>query len=412
MNTLPFLITWRYLLGARSEKNISIMVLICFLGIFIGALALALVASVMNGFEKVTHQKLQGIHAQIIMRSLTGEQLNSGKIQELLTAEFPEIENFSPSTYKQVIIQKPDSDEITNAVILKAINPLQETTVSNIGNKIVQSADNKKTLDNLLSNDSIIIGDKLAKSLEIEPGQKVNLLLLPEQQIKKRKITLDQHEVLVSGIFSTGIEEFDNGLILASFALASKLFPEAGVTQFNIHLKKDADEKTIIQKLKDRFHLDVFSWKELYPALVAALKLEKYAMFFILALITLVACMNIISLIFMQIIQKRPDIAIYQAMGMQNGTITSLFMLMGVGICACAAFTGLITAYGIGLLIERYPFIQLPDTYYVSHLPIKMEWSIFLFIFILIVIMSIIATWIPCRNIRTIHAANVLRFEG
>jgi len=412
MNTLPFLITWRYLLGTRSEKNISIMVLISFLGIFIGALALALVASIMNGFEKVTHQKLQGIHAQIIMRSMTGEQLNDAKIQEILTHEFPDIEHFSPSTYKQVIIQKPESDEITNAVIIKGINPAQEINTSSIGNKIVQSSHDQKKLNDLLSDDAIVIGDKLAKTLGIEPGQKVNLLYLPEQHVKKRKITLDQYEVVVSGIFSTGIEEFDSGLILASFPLLNKLFPESGVTQFNIQLKKDADEKTVVQKLKNRFGLDVFSWKDLYPALVAALKLEKYAMFFILALITLVACMNIISLIFMQIIQKRPDIAIYQAMGMRSNTIISLFMLMGVGICSFAAIAGLITAYGIGLLIERYPFIQLPDTYYVSHLPIKMEWPIFFIIFILIVLLSIIATWIPCRNIRAIHAANVLRFEG
>ena len=67
MNNLTLLITWRYILGARSDKNISIMMLICFLGIFIGAFALALVASIMNGFEKVTHRKLQGIHSQLIM---------------------------------------------------------------------------------------------------------------------------------------------------------------------------------------------------------------------------------------------------------------------------------------------------------------------------------------------------------
>ena len=275
MNTLPFLITWRYLLGTRSEKNISIMVLISFLGIFIGAVALALVASIMNGFEKVTHQKLQGIHAQIIMRSMTGEQLNDAKIQEILTHEFPDIEHFSPSTYKQVIIQKPESDEITNAVIIKGINPAQEINTSSIGNKIVQSSHDQKKLNDLLSDDAIVIGDKLAKTLGIEPGQKVNLLYLPEQHVKKRKITLDQYEVVVSGIFSTGIEEFDSGLILASFPLLNKLFPESGVTQFNIQLKKDADEKTVVQKLKNRFGLDVFSWKDLLSGTRCSTKIRK-----------------------------------------------------------------------------------------------------------------------------------------
>ena len=74
----------------------------------------------------------------------------------------------------------------------------------------------------------------------------------------------------------------------------------------------------VIQKLRHRLGLDVYSWKDLYPSLVASLKLEKYVSFFILALILLVASMNIISLLFMQITQKRPTIALLQAMGMST----------------------------------------------------------------------------------------------
>ena len=410
MNKLSLLITWRYLLGARTEKNISIMVLICFLGIFIGAFALALVASIMNGFEKATHQKLRSIHAQIIMRSL-GNELDADKISEVLKSEFPEIQSFSPSSYKQIIIQKPGSQEITNAVILKAIDPTMEEKTSSIGEKIIQGIGNTKSLTALVGDDRIVIGKKLAETLGLKVGDTIDLLYISDQ-IKNRKITLSKKDVQVSGIFSTGIEEFDSNLILGSFFLLNSLFDQSGVNQFNIQLKPNVSEKETIAKLKNRFGLDVFSWKELYPALVAALKLEKYAMFFILALITLVASMNIISLIFMQIIQKRPDIAIFQAMGMHNRDIIKLFMFMGVGLSAIAATAGLIAAYIFGLILEKYPFITLPDTYYVSHLPVQMEWYIFLLVFALIIGMSILATWIPARNIRSVDAAHVLRFEG
>ena len=196
-----------------------------------------------------------------------------------------------------------------------------------------------------MDNNYIIVGDKLAQEFNLAVNDPVDLLFIEAEHVKSRKITLAKQEAIISGFFSTGIEEFDAGLIYVSFSLLSKLFPDAGVTQFNIQLKPNVNEQEIIQKLKKRFNLDVFSWKDLYPALVAALKLEKYAMFFILALIALVASMNIISLIFMQIIQKRPDIAIYQAMGMHNKTIIRLFMGMGISLCIVAAIAGLILAF-------------------------------------------------------------------
>lgn len=407
---LSWLLAWRYLRGARSEKNISLMVIICFCGIFIGALALALVASIMNGFEKVTHQKLQGIHSQIIMRSY-GNELNAPAIESVLKT-FPQVQAYSPTTFKQVIIQNPGSDDITNAVLLKGIDPELEQNTSAISTKIKEYSRDNPTLPALIHGNHIAIGTKLAEQLHIQPGDQIDLLYVSQEKIKGRKITLDKQSALVSALFSTGIEEFDSGLVLASLDFVEQLFPGVGITQYNIQLIPGAHEPEAIAQLHNRFKLDVFSWKDLYPALVSALKLEKYAMFFILALIALVASMSIVSLIFMQIIQKRPDIAILQSMGMTTSAISMLFMIMGIGLAACAAGAGLLAAYGIGLLLERYPFISLPDTYYVSHLPIAMEWNIFFAIFLLVILMALIATWLPARAIKTMKPAQVLRFEG
>lgn len=407
---LSWLLAWRYLRGARSEKNISLMIIICFCGIFIGTLALALVASIMNGFEKVTHQKLQGIHSQIIMRSY-GNELNASAIESVLK-NFAPVQSYSPTTFKQVIIQNPGSDDITNAVLLKGIEPELEQNTSSISTKIKEYIGDNPTLPALIHDNQIAIGTKLAEQLHIQPGDQIDLLYISHDKIKGRKITLDKQSALVSAFFSTGIEEFDSGLILASQKFLHQLFPETGVTQYNIQLMPGAHEQETINQLRDRFKLEVFSWKDLYPALVSALKLEKYAMFFILALIALVASMSIVSLIFMQIIQKRPDIAILQSMGMATPAIIMLFMIMGIGLAALAAATGLLAAYVIGLFLEHYPFITLPDTYYVSHLPIAMEWNIFLAIFLLVILMALIATWLPARAIKTMRPAHVLRFEG
>ena len=386
------------------------MVIICFIGIFIGTCAFTLIASIMNGFEKITHKKLQGIHAQLIMRSPSNQPLDAKKIKKVLNDEFSQIEAFSASSFAQAILQKDDHNDLSNVVLIKAINPEEEMKVSTLEHTITASITNTKRLTDLVHTNAIIIGNKLAQTLQIKPGDSINILFVNPAHTTG-PITLDKKSALVAGIFSTGIEEFDLGFIFASVPLVTSMFPDLGVTQFTLQLKPNTNENHVISLLKKRFNLEVFSWKDLYPALVAALKLEKYSMSFILTLITLVASMSIISLLFMQITQKRSDIAIYQAMGMSKRTIKILFMAMGVVLCMLATLTGLIAAYGIGSILKRYPFISLPDTYYVSHLPIEQEGYIFVLVFIVVFIISLITTWIACRSISSIEIAKILRFE-
>jgi len=412
MNRITLMLAIRYLKGTRRQKNISTMVFICFLGIFIGSFALALIASVMNGFEKVTQEKMQNIHSQIIMHA-NGQTLNFKKMSEVLKKEFPQIKALSPNTTKQ-IISKEEEDEDYNIIMLKGVDPQNEYKVSKIGEKIIKSLTKDKTLPAILAEKKVLIGKKLAENLEVNPGDKINIFYSKTDEIKGRKIKLDQKDVIVGGIFKAGIDEFDTGLILGSLDLIKKIFPDSGITQINIELHPHANEKKVIKALKKRFKnkIEVQSWKELYPALLEALKLERYAMFLILALITLVASLNIISLLFMQITQKRPDIAILKAMGMPYARISRIFLYLGMSVSIVGSLFGLLFAFIAGWILETYPFIKLPDAYYVTHLPSRMEFSIFLSVFLVVVLLSFFSTWIPARKTRSINISEVLRFEG
>jgi lipoprotein-releasing system permease protein len=134
-------------------------------------------------------------------------------------------------------------------------------------------------------------------------------------------------------------------------------------------------------------------------------------MFFILALITLVACMTMISLLFMYIQQKRRDIAIFKSMGLSDNKIRSIFLRIGLKITLGASLTGLTLAFIAGYILERYPFIHLPDVYYISYLPARMDFEIFIVVFIVTMIFGFLATWIPTRGTKKINIAQVLRQE-
>ena len=134
-------------------------------------------------------------------------------------------------------------------------------------------------------------------------------------------------------------------------------------------------------------------------------------MFFILALVTLIASMNIISLIYMLIMEKQSDIAILKSMGFNNKELKIIFLIIGTTISITSGTFGLLAAYICGLILDRYPFIELPDAYYVSQLPIKMDLSIFIQVFITVILIGIIATLIPTRKIFSINVSKTLKTE-
>src|SRR5438445_8255501 len=122
--------------------------------------------------------------------------------------------------------------------------------------------------------------------------------------------------------------------------------------------------------------------------------------------------MNIISLLFMQITQKRPDIALLKSMGMSHAAISRIFFIIGMTISCVASFSGLIAALVASWILKRYPFISLPDTYYVTELPVAMNWEILCAVFCVVIVFSFFATWVPIQRIRAINISRVLRFEG
>lgn len=423
MISLASFIAWRYLRSRRKDKNISFMIRICFLSIFIGTFALMLTLIITNGFEKVIHEKMQGITSQVVIHA-PGQLVDATSIKTVLQTEFSnQVKHMSSSTTKQVIIEHNKKQSV---LFIKGVEPATEGLVSSIGKKVILPAYTDNPLNKLLTENQILIGYKTAQRYNLSIGSEIKLLI-PEPGGKKR-IYLSKQKAVVGGIFKIGLEEYDSNFAYCSLDFLHKAFGEEqekliGVDQVSLALaaKKTPPfpcnffhdpEAEIIKDLRTRLPgLTVNSWKDLYPALVESLKLEKYLMFLILILITLVACMNMISLLFMQIQSKRRDIAIFKAMGMAHKHIKRVFLSIGLSITFFASIIGLAFAGLAGYLLEKYPFIPIPDVYFVSHLPARMEPEIFVAVFVCTMLLGFFATWIPAKRTKKIHVVDVLRQE-
>jgi lipoprotein-releasing system permease protein len=382
------------------------------MGIFIGSFSLALISAIMNGFEVAIHEKMQGIHSHIIIQSY-GNDIDLEVLGTILKKEFPEIAAFSPTASHHILLRSESSpDEAPTVAMIKAIDQNTEELTSSLSKKIIKKLPTIDRYPELFGDSYLVIGKQLAQNNHISVGDQVELLFIRDNRIRGKKITFDSQHATISAIFDTGIDEFDNGVVYCSLSFLEKLYPNSTIEHINVALTPSAEEHKVIQKLRDRLGIDVYSWKDLYPSLVASLKLEKYVSFFILALILLVASMNIISLLFMQITQKRPIIALLKAIGMTDSSICAIFFMIGMFISCSASISGLIAALGASFILEKYPFITLPDTYYVTHLPVAMNWYIVCAVFSVVILFTIGAILLPIQRIRSINVSRVLRFEG
>lgn len=404
-----FLISLRYLQSARKNSTIAAMIKISFLGIFIASFSLALIISITKGFEQATYKKMQSIYPQIIIDA-HGQELDYEKMKLVLDDPKYQIIHHAPQSSIQALCNSLESDEIPSVIHLKGVNPQLEPYVTPIETMILPKNQNH-VLEKLLSSNQVIIGKQLAEKLYASTGSQLSIIYTTEKDLSTQ-LNFNQHKVIVSGIFDTGIDEFDNYFVYCSQNLFNQLFPNHGITQIYITADQKSDESKVIANLTKRLQINVYSWKKLYASLVSALELEKYAMFLILLLILLVASSNIISLLFMQITQKKRDIALLLMFGLPLQKVKAIFLSLSMSIAATATLAGLFCAYIMGIFLENYRWIKLPDNaYYTTHLPILMESSSFLLIFFLVLIISFFASVIPLKNIKMKNIVTTLRHE-
>lgn len=407
---VPLFMARRFMRSVAQERTISIMLAVCCAGIFIGTSALALVIAIMQGFEYATYKHMKGIHADLIIRSHQ-QDLAYPAIREVIEKEFNDsIRVISPYRFGTGLIMVPEEKDISQPVTLLGIDSRQEQEMQGLATTIKVPQDGK--LATVLGDNRILIGKPKARALDVGINDELLLMFAPEDQASTKSIKLAREKVNVGGMFATGVEDIDAQLVVMDNKLFDQLFPQTGVTEIGLELRPGADALDVQERLEERLGVPVVSWQELYPTLVSALLLERYAMFCVVALITLVASMNIISLLFMYSTYKRGDIAILKALGLADSGIEKIFIMLGVGIAVLSSAAGLSLAAALSFILDYYKLIALPDVYFATHVPAHMSWAIVGMVFMVVVIMSFLASWIPARCARRISVAQVLKFEA
>jgi len=415
-------ISLRYLKAKRRQGFISLISIISVAGVAVGVMALIVVLAVMTGFTDSLREKILGINSHIVVQRL-GNGITDYKVlsQEILQENG--VMAATPYTYSQTMLSAPDAsagavirgiDPTTANDVLSLNSQLAKGRVSDLNNGSLSPGDSKT--DKLPSRvlPGIILGKELAKNLHVGINDNIRLFspsgpLTPMGVIPKIKTCR------VVGIFDTGMYEYDSSLAYISLTAAQD-FLELGNNVHGLELKVDDIYKAseIAAKLEEKlgFGYNVKDWISMNQNLFSALKLEKTAMFIILALIVLVAAFNIISTLIMVVMSKGKDIAILKSMGATSMGIMRIFVYEGLIIGLAGTVIGVTGGLGLCKILSKYQFIKLPsDVYPITTLPIKVLPMDVTLVAISAALITLLATIYPSWQASKIEPAVGLRNE-
>jgi len=371
------------------SSNASILAII---GLSIGLFSLLLTMSIIKGFENVLEKKLSSIDGLFRVQNILGKPIMVEENLDSLLYDTGLPIEVSPYIRGTAMIR---IGEYTEGIIIEGVTKLPDRAYFNIE-------------QNTVSKDNIIIGKSLSNDLDINIGDEV--IITPLINTLREPISQKYNLIEVSGLFKSGIQEYDKTIAYVSLEQAKKIFGmDNQVSGYVINSKEQLI--TLNEKLNDHIRYPYYleSWKDRHRIIFDWINIQRLPIIIIFGLIALVAITNIMATISMIIREKNSQIGILMAQGMKYNNIQIIFFIQGgvIGLVGCVL--GSTAAYLFILLQNRYKLISLPeDIYFMDYVPAAFDYSIFCIILISTLLISILSTIVPTKTIMKLRPSDLL----
>jgi len=411
---LEIFIGLRYTRAKRRNHFISFISLISMFGIALGVMALIVVLSVMNGFEKELKGRILGMVSHVTVSSLDGSLKDWRSLSDQITNN-DSVVGIAPYVEAEAMLSNFSS---VSGAIIRGIEPEFETQVSEIHQHMTFG----KLSDLVAGEYRIVLGTGLANSLDVVPGDRVTMIT-PQASVSPVGLLPRLRRFKVVGLFEIGVYEYDRSSAIIHTQDASRLFRlDGGVTGLRLKLQDMDIAPKVRNQIKKQVGFDywVSDWTLRHSNYFKAVKTEKTVMFIILSLIVAVAAFNIVSTLVMVVADKQADIAILRTIGMSPTSIMWVFMVQGTIIGVVGTLLGL----GSGVLIASYIDVIIPaleqffqtqflptGVYPITELPSDMRQSDVIKISVLSFLISVLATLYPALRAAKTKPAEALSYE-
>lgn len=403
----------RYLRTRRTSGFITLLTGISIAGVALGVTALLTVLAVMNGFESEIQTRIAGTDAHVV---LLGENTAGIRDPDSLTARAarqPGVIGAAPFVYAKAMVLRHGYAE---GLVVKGVDLAAERGVTTIGRNMAPPLTAIPTgAPGRLP--GIVLGSELAARIGAALGDTVWLASLAGAERSALGFAPRLRPFAMAGIFTSGLYTYDSSFGFTALPSAQEFFDLGGaVTGIEIKLADMFDAPRMsdrILKSLDARGVRANNWIELNRNLFTWMKLEKTVMFVILALIVLVAAFNIVSTLFMVVIEKRRDIGVLKSLGASRGLVLRVFLVEGLLIGGLG--TGLGAALGGTLIavLRRYPFVRLPgDVYFIERLPVRPEAGDFAAVILAAFVLCLAAALYPAWRASRLDPVDAIRRQA
>ncbi|WP_245539616.1 ABC transporter permease [Pontibacter roseus] len=317
------------------------------------------------------------------------------------TEDIPGIAHIQSFARKTAIIK---TDEEVLGVVVKGVDKGYDLSA------MQQNLDEGKLIgfNDTASSMDVMLSRRIADKLRLKVGDEAIFYFI-QNPPRARKLK-------VSGVFNTGLEEFDEVFVIGDLQLVRELnnWPDTLVGGVEI-LLKDFEQIDLVadqvfdqmnydlqlEKITDR-HAQLFDWLQL---------LRKNVVIF-LVLIIFVATFNMVSTVFIMIIERINMIGVLKAVGATDAQIRQIFYFRGLSLTLKGMFWG--NLIGLGFCVIQYYFEIIPldpENYYMDTVPISWNFGIIVILNVITLLMTMLAILIPAAMVARIKPVRAIKFD-
>ena len=401
--SLNFLLAKR-ILKDKGDRFSRPIVYLSVGGVSLGLVIMMIAIGVTSGYKQEIRNKViaMGSHIRITHydQNYSFEQVPINQHSDCIlqlknNPDVVEVQNFAT---KVGIIKTDDQVE---GVVLKGVD---ETFSWDFFQKNIIQGEGFSTTDTTASN-SIIVSKRMADKLRLKVGDKVHTYFVQDPP--------RQRSFKISGIYETGLPEYDNMFALVDLRHVRKLndWNDSLVSGVEV-LTRDYDK---IDEIGDYIHhhidydMKAETIKQIYPEIFEWIALFDMNVAVLLIITTCVCLVTMMSIFFIIVLEQTQTIGILKSLGMKTKQVVSTFILVAGDILLKGMLIGDAIALLLGFLQQKFHFIRLnPDTYYVNYVPIHFDWVQVLLlnagVFAVCMAVLLIPAWVVSRKITPVNA--------
>ncbi|WP_045233529.1 ABC transporter permease [Deinococcus pimensis] len=384
--SLPLTLAAAQLRHRRSQNLITV------LGVAVGVMVLITALSLTNGFVRALVDATLRAVPQLSLNAWQPGQRDPA-LERALAAD-PAVAAFAPFSGDKGLLVRPASrgrSAGTDFVEIVGVTP-RHADVLNLRPE-------EKELLRTLKPGEIVLGSFLAQSVGAFSGDTLRYLDSRQQRSGFK----------VKGLFRTGNYLIDSRYAFVRTETLRTAGAAGNLLGYQVRLTDPDLAPEVGRRLAAGRNYSPVPWQDLNRELLDQLALQKRVIGFVVFLIVIVASFGIANVLTLTVFEKTPDIAILRAIGARRRDVLSAFVIAGVLLGVAGLLLGNLLGLALSLYFKVRPF-QLPgDLYFISALPVELRATDFLWVNVVSLVTTILASLLPARRAANVEPARIIR---